>query len=231
MRLAVTEITRMSGGRNCIAAYAIDYGAMVRPLKSAREMYWTDEELDAFDWQVYGCYRVKPAGVNPPRGFPHRNEDLLIDPDSVCSERPLRAPSLLAEVRNTVASSLLDLFYGCLCGGRFVEEGADCPSLGAIELPRYRIAFFLNEFDKLRCRMPVGDGFWTHLPVVSKDFEWVQSDHHVDEIHEALEMWSHCHLRIGLAHPWEGRYGEYDPRRCYAMLNGLHVYNAAGGAP
>lgn len=128
------------------------------------------------------------------------------------------------------APSVQRLFNTCLERGKYVEEGSDCPSLGAILVRRASLR--VDENNKVRCSFR--DGAGVRYEDVKVTCDWLNTSMERDAVgtvHRVVPTagWGgrRVLLRLGLAGPWPGReeWASYpfDPQRCYLQVNGVFV--------
>ncbi len=222
-QILVSEITRMRPGMNCIAGFLLDEQHMARPLNPQGELHWSDETLAEIGWQVRGLYEVTPTGACSTRRLPHHRDDYFVDPSSVHLRKRLDTAATRRLLRPTVSATLDAIFDGELVNNQYVEEGSDCRSLGAIEIPT-RLFGFNFSFDKLRCWMRVGEQR-PEITVTAVEFGEIGSEEEAEALQRRIRRYRRAHLRIGLANAWRGPDGEYSPRRCFVMVNGIFPFD------
>ena len=214
-RLLLSEITCMRPGLRCIAGYLLDQRRMVRPLNPDGALHWSEDAIAEIGWIVGGVYDVRTVSHAPTRGLPHVREDLFVDPACVRLIEELDDEAVCRLLRPTVSRSLAGLFGENLVEDKYVEDGADCPSLGAIELPTREVRFRYS-YDKLSCVFE-SDGVLRWLKVKSWALSEVNSERGAAALQARVRRHPRVHLRIGLPNPWD----KYDPGRCYPMVNGV----------
>lgn len=225
----VTEVTRMRRGYYCVAGWDIQNRRMVRPLQASGEN-WQLAGGSRFPFNVGSLLDCSPVQQRRAE-YPHATEDMLL----------ARSPSSLEEwdegtvykfIHPTTVRSIRELFGRPLNDDKFVADGTVCPSLGGVRTRREHTAFIQDGFGKLRFRLNDSDGVHYDLPVTS---EWLlrlfscgergsEGLFGVDEANEWLcvtDPGTEIVLRIGLARGWSGVEGDWNPRRCYAQLNGV----------
>lgn len=87
MDLLITEVTNMSVGHFCVAAWRPQSGRMVRPLPAGA--HWTAPLLQRGDVKPGQWIRTGPQSANATGLYPHRTEDTPIDVSGIIPlERP-----------------------------------------------------------------------------------------------------------------------------------------------
>lgn len=225
----ITEVTRMKGGYFCAAGWDLKEGRIVRPMPPRAKNWRLHEGRVPFvPGQVVNCRAGKPRAGE--RILPHCNQDFFV------AERPwvmrqLSEAELHEVMLETLDTGMRDVFGAELIEQRYLIEGTGVRSLGGIKLKRRKL-FLFHEDERLRLHLIDEHGHRHDLAVTCDTLshyfsprgeEW---DLHLSEreANEWLELndpedW--IILRIGLARGWAGPDQDWQPRRCYAQLNGL----------
>ncbi len=222
--LLITEVTRMQNAHFCIAGFDVHAAKMVRPLRP-RGVHWIFDEFQDpyFPGQLVN---VKPAGT--PHGvFPHSNEDLPLQSGMRVLDT-LSEPELFAAMNGTWAESIVKLFGCAPVENRYFPEGARCPSIGSIRVPRRGILFQSSSANRLRLRLEDSDRIVYSLPVTCDRlrglFDPDGGTHGVHAANGWLDKMAPIEpiiVRLGLTRGYAGTSGEFDPKRCYLQVNGL----------
>ena len=191
---------------------------MVRPLSSVGHHWPASLGSPDLFW-MGNVVELTPAGIPNTRGLPHKREDLIVRgrPALVETTNGEEVANALAE---SESSSLFALFKGHLKENRFVRAGADCPSLGAVQIARETFAFWEREWEgnrKLRCTFRDAVGQYYRLAVVSARLHGLWRDGGVKRLNDLVGSQGNAHVRIGLAHP-------LDDGRAFAMVNDMAFY-------
>src|SRR5437763_93850 len=81
IRVLVTDVTEMHAGNYCVAGWDNTTKRMVRPLPQGAN--WTSGLLTAHQIIPGVVIKVSPTGAVPVGSYPHRTEDLLINPNAI----------------------------------------------------------------------------------------------------------------------------------------------------
>ena len=225
----VTEVTRMKGGRFCVAGWDVHTGRMVRPLPPAGQNWQLHHGRAPFvPGQLLNCRPGRRRAATPI--LPHCTEDLFLAGHPYVLAH-LDEPQLYQLLLETIDRSMIDVFGQELIEGRYLEEGSGRRSLGGIVVPRAKL-FFYHDLGRLRLHLIDADHSRHDLAVTDDKLLHYFSpgleepDHHFGEkeANEWLELNDPAVgiiLRIGLARGWAGTEKAWNPRRCYAQLNGI----------
>jgi hypothetical protein len=220
LQLLITEVTEIHRGVYCVAAWDIDGRRVVRPLPDG--INWTAAQIG--DHRVVPGARitVQPNRIHPRGNYPHRTEDLPVDP--VLIERLADAPAdWFGPAAPPAAATLSGAFGGQLRHthvwhghrrGAFVPGGARVSSLHGVRIASRDLSFIEID-DRLRALLRDAEARYD-LPVVSRALREVWRAEGVAAVRRTLPVDTALHVRIGLA---RGR-DEYADK-CYAMLNGV----------
>lgn len=230
--LTITDLTRMQGGRVCIAGYLPD-NACVRPVFAKGGL--TEEWL-----RVRGVAAIRPFAMiefdmqgKPSMPLPPHTEDRIID----ASHRVWRG-TLTPEERAEWCAKDEDHDVAAIFGaaihdddGHFVLAGEGSRSLGTVRVKRMEhVQFSLGPNGRWQYRLAFTDQSGQHfrLPVTDLAFR-VYLDYLRDR--RAVPPMSVAHrltailqrnpvfLRIGLARGWERH-----PDRCYVQVTGVYSF-------
>lgn len=224
----ISEVTRMSRGNYCVAGWDIHAERMVRPLQPSGANWRLGNARDVFSvGHLLNCV----ASGRRNTAYPHATEDLLLS----------KTPSVLEKFdESTTYELLLDkafesiqqLFGRPLLEDKYLPDGTQCPSLGGVRVACSRVNFIEDGFGKLRLVLQDADNISYRLAVTSEELRRIfsASDANAEPFFGVAEAneWlsvnspdSEIILRVGLARGWAGTDGAWNPRRCYAQLNGI----------
>lgn len=221
MELLITEITDMSAGTMCIAAWDAAGERTLRPLPDGH--HWQSDSVRQLGLLPGSVIDVTAA--NKPHGgdYPHRTEDFEISGAHVAplkhggvdwfgEEAPDVATSIATGFGNSVSHTKV---WKGRRQGVYVPRGTVCPSLIGINMHSGGIEFF-EAFGKLKAR--IQDGLVTYeLPVSSHQLHVDFNGGGLAAVTNALPKNQPVHLRLGLARAWAEH-----PEQCYVMLNGVN---------
>jgi hypothetical protein len=207
----------MAHPRVCIAGWSQDLNRMVRPLLQTGGPHWLVALAQAGLLRVGNILTFNPTGTPHNRGMPHETEDWVVNgqPTMVGALTPARTRAALA---GSVSPSMDTLFRHLLQNRKFVPEGARCPSLGAIEIDPNHLDF--TDAGKLRCEFHDPSGYFD-FPVTSKELRDLHQARGLNAVKGLKQGATIAHIRIGLANAWAGSSFTFNPRRCYAQVNGI----------
>jgi hypothetical protein len=149
--IIVTDVT-IWGDRNCVAGWCWAQNRMIRPLPNYGE-FWAGQYAGPHLFQLGNIVRIAPLLDAPlRRGLPHSREDVITA--SVPQLVGQVSSNNLAEALSpSVSPTILSIFGGQM-HDNYVDEGADCSSLGAVDVPAKNIGFVEEIYEgrrKLRC--------------------------------------------------------------------------------
>jgi hypothetical protein len=231
--LTITDLTRMSDTRVCIAGITDDK-RIIRP--ELEESYFTE------DWLFKGrILIIKPFArvkfdLIENRPDPPHTEDWLIHPDRKVFMGELNSKErqkLLALIAHSAVTDIFDAEIRHATGfGFFVEHGQGTRSLGTLEPkliidfvhtiysgPKYDYRLEFRDLNDINYRLGVTDlafrNFVDHLRVVQKlTYEQISG-----QITELLKH-SQVFLQLGLARAGWVRHPGY----CHLQINGIHTF-------
>jgi len=224
----ISEVTRMSRGNYCVAGWDIHAGKMVRPLQpsganwrlgTARHVFFVGHLLN--------CVPSDRRNT----AYPHATEDMLLSETPSLLEK-FDEPTTYGLLLDKAFESIQQLFGLPLLENKYLPDGTRCPSLGGVRVVCSRVHFIEDGFGKLRLVLQDADNISYRLAVTSEELRHIFSASDEDAepffgVAEANEWLSvnpadsEIILRVGLARGWAGRDGVWNPRRCYAQLNGI----------
>jgi hypothetical protein len=216
--IIVTDVTYMDGGSFCVAGWCEPENRMVRPLRPRGE-HWPVEAIHPDGLWPGNVVEIVPSSVRTTRGKPHSYEDVIIQ----------GTPRLVGRVEHTALGSRLEpsespsvdgLFQQQLRDHRWVQAGAECPSLGAVRIATGSPWFYANNFGKLRCSFTDPAGGQYDFAVSAKIIRDAWENGGAETVRALHGGAAALHLRIGLAHPWNNN-GDWPEYRAFAMVNGL----------
>ena len=227
--VVITEVTRMHHGHFCVAGWDIHAGQMVRPLQpSGAHWELRNGQLPFRVGEVIHCHPAHREHGSPP----HSHEDFLL----------LKIPGALKQfneketfdlLQRTVDTSVRKMFGQHLIDDKYIPDGAECRSLGAVCVQRRNVRFIKGyRPGKLRVELYDSDRILYDLPVTCEAllhaFSQEQPNSKSHSGHDAANQWLQVTrsdqpvmLRLGLARGWEGSDGTWNPKRCYLQLNGI----------
>jgi len=217
-QMLVTEVTRMGDGVVCVAGIDVASGAMIRPLQPDGQN-WPEHK-----WVDTGVIRVGKLlsltlAAPVASDKPHGTEDVRVARvGSIGAATPAQLFDACVE---TADDELRDIVGDYLIDGKYVEERADCRSLGCLIVDGDGVSVS-KPYDKIRVSFNDTYDVRHHLSVTELTFDG-QDDDALAALRDRIAGHGRVALRIGLARAWRGRNGEYDPRRCYLQLNGVIV--------
>ncbi|HKP97835.1 MAG TPA: hypothetical protein VJ385_19010 [Fibrobacteria bacterium] len=228
MPVLISEVTRMSKGRYCVAGWDFHGNKMVRPLQSSGDnwRFGTDRSI----FSVGKLVNCVPIG-SPRNAYPHATEDLrLASPPNLL--RIFDEPETYLLLLDKAFKSLRQLFGVSLLEDKFIPEGTQCRSLGGVRIARRRVNFIEDTFGRLRLNVLDNDGIQYQLAVTCDRLKHLFSSSNDDSepqygLSEANAWLSETPenedliLRVGLARGWNGNSSDWNPLRCYAQLNGI----------
>lgn len=217
-QMLVTEVTRMSDDMVCVAGIDTASGLMIRPLQPDGRNWPEDKWVDTGRIVVGNLLSLSLA---PPAvsDKPHGTEDVRIA--RVTQIGTATPAQLFAACLETADDDIADIVGHHLIDDKYVEERADCRSLGCLIVAGESVSVS-KPYDKIRVSFNDADGMRHHLSVTELSFD-AQDDAALAALRDRIVGHDRVALRIGLARAWRGRNGEYDPRRCYLQLNGVIV--------
>lgn len=221
MRLIITDVTEMGGGNYCVAGWCPATASMVRPLPNGSN--WSSRMITVYGIVPGLILQVQPNGQNPNGLYPHRTEDVPINPivtplanqaapPWLSSAAPARAATIQAAFDNSVHHN--SQWNGRLQGVH-VAEGALCRSLWGLEISRQSVSF-TTDFDKLKAVIHDGDSEYL-LSVSARNLKETYRAGGDQAVTNLLPQGGRLHIRLGLARAWDGQ-----PGKCYLMLNGVY---------
>ena len=212
--LWITEVTRMSEDRICIAGVD-DSCRVYRPIR--RDFAWTRAQIERVGIEV-GSHAefLLTCEVNND-DFPHSTENCLVR-SSIRRIGGVSREALAVRLARAASPSITQAFGGYARGGnRWVEPGTTGPSLGAIVVARSAVTLCLDAKGRPRLRVPDCAG---SLPITDL---WLR-----DRVERAgagavssfLDSRQRLYIRLGLAHPWAPE-GSGEPERCWIQVNAI----------
>lgn len=214
--LWITEVTRMSGDRICIAGVD-DAGRAYRPV--GRRFDWTRADVHAAHFQVGNRIAFAPTGETSRFDFPHSTENLVVHPRTRLVARG-DAVALALRLAPMASGSVAEAFAGAADGdNRWVAPGTRCPSLGAIVVDRRDATVSIKPVKaerRPRVALPgcTGDLAITDLALS----ELARTD--AEAFWRFLGSGRRLYIRLGLAHPW-ARPDSGEPERCWIQVNAI----------
>jgi hypothetical protein len=217
MDLLITDVTEMGGDTFCVAGWDIDEKRMVRPLPDGSN--WPSGLLQQHGIMSGRLIRAERKGAS--NGiFPHRTEDMSIDPASIKSSNEVfsdwlgpSAPVVAQDLEAGFADQLKwNKIWNEVRQGVHTLPRSKCASLTSVQVPKVDLVFS-QPFESLK--VTLNDGSATYqLTVSSKVLKEAWRAGGLVAVNNVLPARDILHVRVGLARPFG------DPLKCYAMLNG-----------
>lgn len=219
-QILVTEVTRMTHGLVCVAGIDLESAAMVRPLQrdgsNWEENTWVVPDILRVGNIVLLKPALPPAAAHPP----HATEDLRAA--TLTRLTRVTPAQLYAACVETADPDLDAIFAPHLIDRKYVVDGTACRSLGCILVPVDALAVSVP-FDKVQVAWQ-DKGSWYNLSVTELAIRSAAPALGKAMLEERLAAATgRIALRVGLARGWDGGERTYDPKRCYAQLNGAIV--------
>ena len=227
--VTITDLTRMSGPRVCIAGYLPD-GTCVRPVfeKGQLEDFWLFQKGQVAIQPFAMIEFEMGATISRP---PH-TEDVVIDP------RYRRTGMLPPDQREAFLARINDGNVADIFGaeihddhGYYVLFGEGNRSLGTTRPQRVgEVLYFARESGKWDYRLAFDDGSGKHYRLAVTDLAFcnyldyrrTHENAPPHEIARALTQQlqgAHVFLRVGLARNWQEH-----PDKCHLQINGVYSF-------
>ncbi len=220
-QILITEVTRMTGDKVCVAGLDVATGKMVRPLKPDGSN-WEEAEWVQTDYlRVGNIVGLTPASPSASSHFPHATEDFRC---SHVTGLAVATPTQLYHACVESADPDIDtLFANQVVGGKYVVDGTRCRSLGCVMVDAASLRLEVP-FDKVQVSWQDAAGAWHNLSVTELPIRSPDADVGLRLLRaRLLHVTGDVALRIGLARGWNGGAANHNPLRCYLQLNGLIV--------
>lgn len=217
MQIIVSDVTRLGHKDVCVAGWDEQAARMVRPLAAVGK-HWPLAMADSRLVHAGAIIEFEPATVHNDRGTPHATEDLVVS-GSLRRIGSIPIAALPGQLAGSVSSSVAEIFSGKLMDNR-VPAGADCSSLGAVEVNAARMGFDVRAWDgdqKMRCWFYDSANQRYSFAVSALDLNADFHSRGLDAVMRRKQRFRRCHLRIGLTHP-------YEDGLCVPMVNGAYFY-------
>ena len=221
MRILITEVTEMHQGNYCVAGWRAAKGRMVRPLPDGAN--WTAPRLAANGIAPGVKIEVTANGIQSNSVYPHRTEDVPIDPATINliapgpapwfgANAPPAAPTLSEAFENHIQHN--SVWNGCRQGVH-VASGTQCRSLWAVRAERDAITF-VEEFNKLKSVLDDGTARYK-LAVSSRVLKETWRNGGTQVINKLIRAAANLHIRVGLARAFGS-----PADKCYVMINSVN---------
>jgi hypothetical protein len=225
----VTEVTHMKTGDVCVAAIDVQRLLIVRPLQWNHHNWPREMASTGLEPGRMVCQQIRAQ--QDAQGYPHETEDTQLRDNLEITGRLLQEPELFETLAPVVDSSISAIFDDKVIDNKYVVDGTECRSLGAVLLDPGDVAFRQNNYSKWR--LGFSDGFKAYdLPVtdlrVYNAVERGQALLVTGAITGAARHQKKILARVGLARGWAGPNRRYNPERCYLQVNGL-IFAASPG--
>jgi hypothetical protein len=214
----VTEVTRMSGGRVCVAGLNIHDGTMVRPLQPSganwEEAKWVPKFMKV------GNLLSLEAAAKGTSDYPHRTEDFRVSKVTLLEEVP--ADQLYEACAVTADDSIDDIFDDELKEDKYIDDKTECRSLGCVIVEKNKLTANVS-YDKPHLNMHLGGFDWYNPSITELGLRSGSAESARDQLQARIAgATKPPAIRLGLARAWAGT-GEntYDPKRCYLQVNGI----------
>lgn len=216
--ILVTEVTRMSGGRVCVAGLDIHNGTMVRPLQPSGAN-WEEAKWVPKFMKVGNLLSLEPAAKGT-SDYPHRTEDYRVS--KVTRLEEVSAEQLYEACLETADGSIDDIFDGELHDDKYIDDKTECRSLGCVIVPKNKLTANVS-YDKPHLNMHLGGFDWYNPSITELGLRSVPAENAQNQLQARIAAATKAPaIRLGLARAWAGK-GEntYDPKRCYLQINGI----------
>lgn len=207
LNLLIIVKTRMNNGY-CFIGWDMINGGLVRPIlrTATNQCCWlkTDPDLDVGQQHRFKVYSNHLKEIP----FPHKSNDVLVSYlESIPAEEMNIFDLLGAESCNRVE----DVFNGAdIKDGRYVIEGEKCPSVGIYRCSGSKLTVVDLRFSdgniKKRCKIKEGKTTFFFSITALQPYSPTNKD---------------VLVIMGLARPFPGYNGEYNPKRCYIIVIGI----------
>lgn len=221
LQVLITEVTRMTGGKVCVAGLDIATGKLVRPLKPDGSNWEEAEWVETDYLRVGNIVGLTPASPSASTHFPHATEDFRC---SYVTSLAVATPTQLYQACVETADHDIDtLFANQSIGGKYVIDGTKCRSLGCVMVDAADLR--LSEFyEKVQVSWQDSARNWHNLRVTEVGIRTPDAAVGLRLLRaRLLHVTGDVALRLGLARGWDGNDANFDPKRCYLQLNGLIV--------
>ena len=221
-RLLVTDITEF-GSLRCVAGWDLDRSVMIRPEPQPGAFWPMVSVGPARAFSVGAVVEFRGQPPNPATPYPHFTEDRVVVGSVTRSASTLGVDRRRQFLAATLSQSMDDLFSCQMQWSnrtRFVAEGVQCRSLGAIEIGASAIQF-REDTSKAKSRprcLISGSGGPMDFSITSLALRELHRSGGIEAIRASLQHASRLHLRIGLARAFPGQ-----PGRCYVQVNGIEI--------
>lgn len=220
-QVLVTEVTRMSQGQVCVAGIDLETAAMVRPLQQDGSNWEEKSWVDADIFRAGNIVLLKPASTPGHPHPPHATEDFRVA--TVTKFSRVTPAQLYAACVETADADIDAIFAPHLIERKYVVDGAACRSLGCVLVPAAALHVTVTPFDKIGVSW-ADRNRWYNLSVTELAIRSAAPALGKALLDDRLaDVRGRIALRIGLARAWDGGDQGYDPKRCYAQLNGVIV--------
>lgn len=214
----VTEVTRMSGGRVCVAGIDIHSGNMVRPLQPGGANWEESKWVDKGFMKVGNLLTLDPA-AKASSDYPHRTEDFRVARVGILEKVSLA--KLHAACVETADDSIEEIFSGALNDDKYVDEKTNCRSLGCVIVPKDKLSLSVT-YEKVHVNMHFGGFDWYSPSVTELGLRSIAADDARTQLQERIAgATESVAIRLGLARAWAGSGNVYNPKRCYLQVNGI----------
>lgn len=218
-QVLITETTRMTGDKVCVAGIDIHSGAMVRPLQGNgtnwEEGNWVDK-----GYMIVGNILSLTPALSKSMAFPHATEDLRVARVGVLGKSS--ETELFDACIETSNDDIETLFMNSLIDLKYTQDGTRCPSLGGLNVSASNLRAE-SRYNKPKIVYADRRGGRHYLSVTDLEIKKMEPRASVNRLSERLSNVGRGQvvLRLGLARGWAGANNEYNPKRCYLQLNGI----------
>lgn len=212
MKVLITDLTRMLGGRTCMAGIDVDTGKRVRPVSSGA----LSSRLLARNGGIVGLGRVLDLGRTAPRRSPPEVEDTRFALAAMTQAWAVDGEAFLAALRQAAHDDLAPI------GEDLVRKGNNlvtAPGKGHCSLVVVRteepVRIFVNQQERLRLAWRDGLSLpVTDVRLYGPDLR-APNPAAVRELQARLAPGGEVFLCFGLGRPFEGHH--------WLQLNNVHV--------
>jgi hypothetical protein len=218
MDILITDVTEMGGDTYCVAGWDAASNRMIRPLPNGGN--WPAALLGQHGIVAGTTIHVTQRGAANGT-FPHRTEDMAVDPASIQIANGIfsdwlgpSAPYVAADLNTGFGGNLdWNSVWNSVRQGVHTQPQVRCSSLVAARIPRANLSFS-EVFNRLKATLEDGVASY-QLTVSSKILKEAWRAGGLEAVNNALPDRNEFHIRVGLARPFG------NPSKCYAMLNGV----------
>jgi putative nucleic acid modification protein with dual OB domain len=223
-RIIVTDVTDFGSDHHCIAGWDVSSRRMIRPEPAPASSpvpasFWPAAHVgpDSIFWA--GHVVEFEGDILADQALPHATEDVLVRPTTIRLIERVDVAELPSLVAGSVAPDLDALFSGQLArmgSTPHVPAGANCRSLGGIEIDRAMLTLSVDRWDENKLRgMIRGPNVNLKVPATTVRRAFLEGG--LPAAQALLPERGRIQVRIGLSRPFPAR-----PNECFVQINGLY---------